>query len=184
MGKRCARGISTSEISGASGLTAIGAGLLFSLVLMILARLRARRRGPAPSESRAQPWWQKFVPDVRPLMPTTRRERWFFAAVAVSAGICEEIVFRAWLLLTLHTSLGFDGTTSIFLAAALFGLCHIYQGITGVVGAACAAVLLSALYIGTGTLLVPIVLHSLIDLRVTILPTTRPRIPPTQPTGA
>ena len=174
--------VSTSDISGASGLTAIGAGLLFSLVLMIL--VRSRRRGPTPSENQAKPWWRKFVPDVRPLIPTTRRERWLFAAVAVSAGICEEIVFRAWLLFTLHTSLGFDGTTSIFLAAALFGLCHIYQGITGVVGATCAGVLLSALYIGTGTLVVPIVLHSLLDLRVTILPTTSPRISPIQPTRA
>jgi len=173
--------VSASDISGASGLIAIAAGLLFSLLLMILG---ARRRRPAPSENRAKPWWRKFVPDVRPLIPTTRRERWFFAAVAVSAGVCEEIVFRAWLLFTLHTSLGLDGTTSIFLAAALFGLCHIYQGITGVVGATCAGVLLSALYIGTGTLLVPIVLHSLLDLRVTILPTTSPRISPVQPTRA
>jgi uncharacterized protein len=174
--------VSTSDISGASGLIAIGAGLLIGLVLMVIARLRARRRGAAPSESRAKPWWRKIVPDIAPLIPTTRRERWFFAAVAMSAGICEEIVFRAWLLFTLHISLGLDGTTSVFLAAALFGLCHIYQGITGVVGATCAGVLLSALYIGTGTLLTPILLHSLIDLRVTILPTATPSR--TQPTGA
>jgi len=176
--------VSTSDISGASGLIAIGAGLLIGLVLMIIARLQARRRGPAPAETRARPWWRKIVPDIAPLIPTTRRERWLFAAVAISAGICEEIVFRAWLLFTLHTSQGFDGTTSIFLAAALFGLCHIYQGITGVVGATCAGVLLSALYIGTGTLLVPIVLHSLLDLRVTILPTSSPRTSGPQPTGA
>jgi uncharacterized protein len=176
--------VSRSEISGPSGLIAIAAGVLMSLVLMILARLRARRRGPAPFESGAKPWWRRFMPDIRPLIPTTGRERWLFAAVAVSAGICEEIVFRAWLLFTLHTSLGFDGTTAILLAATLFGLCHIYQGITGVVGATCAGVLLSALYIGTGTLLVPIVLHGLLDLRVTILPTATPRISPTQPSVA
>jgi len=176
--------VSTSSISGANGLTAIGAGLLISLALMILARLRARRRGPDFLESRAKPWWRKFVPDIRPLIPTTGRERWLFAAIAVSAGLCEEIVFRAWLLFTLHTSLGFDGTTSVFLAAALFGLCHIYQGPTGVVGATCAGVLLSALYIGTGTLLVPIILHSLLDLRVAILPAGSPRVSPTQPTAA
>jgi len=178
------RWVSTSDISGATGRIAIGGGVLISLLLMIPVRLRARRRGPDPSESRAQPWWRKFVPDIRHLFPTTGRERWMFAAVAVSAGICEEIVFRAWLLFTLHRSLGLEGTTSIFLAAALFGLCHIYQGIPGVVGATCAGVLLSALYIGSGTLLVPIVLHSLLDLRVTILPTLSPRISPTQPSVA
>jgi hypothetical protein len=69
--------VSTSDISGASGLIAIGAGVLIGLMLMIVARLRARRRGPAPSESRAKPWWRKFVPDIAPLIPTTRRERRF-----------------------------------------------------------------------------------------------------------
>ena len=108
-------------------------------------------------------------------------ERLLFSAVAISAGICEEIVFRGWLLSVLHNPLGFTGTTLVFVAAALFGLCHIYQGPTGVVGATAAGVLLTALYVATGTLLAPIVLHALIDIRMAVLPSSAPRVVRAQP---
>lgn len=163
--------VSTSVLTGSRGTVALTAGLLIGWVLMAIVRLRARRR-PTPPESAARPWWLKLVPEVAPLIPTTARERLLFSAISFSAGICEEIVFRGWLLFTLHTSLGFKGTVLIFLASALFGLCHVYQGLPGVVGTTGAGVLLCALYIGTGTLLVPMVVHTLIDLRAAILPTS------------
>jgi uncharacterized protein len=167
--------VSSSDVSGKSGLMAIGAGLLIGLVLMTVMRLRSRRR-PASAENSAKAWWRRFVPDIAPLIPATSHERWLFAAVAISAGICEEIVFRGWLLYTLHTPFGLSGTTLILVAAALFGLCHIYQGPTGVLGASLAGIILSALYIGTGTLFMPIVLHALIDLRVAILPARKTEV--------
>jgi membrane protease YdiL (CAAX protease family) len=172
--------LSTSQLTGSVGIGALTGGLILGLVLMSVLRLRARRSAPPPAENQAKPWWRKLVPDVMPLIPTTARERWLFVAVAISAGICEEIVFRGWLLFTLHMPFGLSGTALIVLASLLFGLCHIYQGPTGVFGATLAGALLAALYIATGTLLVPIVLHSLIDLRVALLPSSSPRVPQAQ----
>jgi len=164
---------------------AIVAGLVIGVVLVTVVRLRARRHAPAVAETVAlvaeKPWWRKLVPDITTLIPTSRRERLLFCAVAISAGICEEIVFRGWLLSVLHNPLGFTGTTLVFVAAALFGLCHIYQGPTGVVGATAAGVLLTALYVATGTLLAPIVLHALIDIRMAVLPSSAPRVVRAQP---
>jgi membrane protease YdiL (CAAX protease family) len=37
-------------------------------------------------------------------------------------------------------------------------------------------VLLTAIYVATGTLLVPIVLHALIDIRMAVLPSNRPQM--------
>jgi CAAX protease family protein len=174
--------VSASSMINSSGMAGIAAGLLIGLVVMTIVRLRSRRReaAPAPSDSGPKPWWRKLVPDFAALIPTTARERVLFAEVAVSAGICEEIVFRGSLLYALHSPFGFGGTTLVLLASAIFGMCHVYQGVTGVVATTLAGVLLCTLYIATGTLLVPIVLHSLIDLRMAILPTGNPQIPRAQ----
>lgn len=154
-------------------------GLVGGLVILTLVRLRSRRS--ALVQSSPKPWWRKLVPDIAALIPVTGRERLLFTAVAISAGICEEIVFRGWLLYVLHTPLGFTGTTLVLIGAALFGLCHLYQGPFGVLGAAAAGLILTALYIATGTLLAPIVLHALIDLRVAILPSSSPQVAQAQP---
>lgn len=161
---------------GNSGMMAgLAAGLIVGLLLVSGIRLRARRSAPGPSATPKQ-WWRRFIPDITTLIPITRRERMIFAAVAISAGICEEVVFRGWLLSVLHNPLGFTGTTLVLFAALLFGLCHIYQGPTGVFGATAAGVLLTGVYVLTGTLLAPIVLHALIDLRMAIVPSSAPQV--------
>jgi len=173
--------VAASSVIDSSAIAGIAAGLLIGLVVMIVVRLRARRRAPAPSDGGTKPWWRKLVPDFAALIPTTGRERLLFAVLAVSAGICEEIVFRGSLLYALHNPFGFGGTTLILLASAIFGMCHVYPGVTGVVATTLAGVLLCALYVATGTLLVPIILHSLIDLRMAILPAGALQIPRAQP---
>ena len=172
-----------AQARGAGNRAIVGGaliGLLLGMMLLTVIRLRARRHAPVRAETLAKmaekPWWRKFVPDITTLIPTTGRERLLFCAVAISAGICEEIVFRGWLLSVLHSPLGVTGTTLVFLAAALFGLCHIYQGPTGVIGATAAGVLLTAFYVATGTLLAPMVLHALIDIRMAIVPSSAPRV--------
>lgn len=163
---------------GNSGMIAgLGAGLIIGLLLVSVVRLRVRRSAPKiSSAATAKQWWRRFIPDIATLLPSTGRERVIFAAVALSAGICEEIVFRGWLLYVLHNPIGLTGTALVFCAALLFGLCHIYQGPTGVVGATAAGVLLTGLYALTGTLLAPIILHALIDLRMAILPSSASRV--------
>ena len=113
------------------------------------------------------------MPDFSALVPTTARERLLWVAVAVSAGICEEIVFRGWLLSTLHGSLRFEGAALILAAAVLFGLAHSYQGITGMVLTALAGLLFCGLYVATGSLVWPILLHIVVDVRFAVLPAPR-----------
>lgn len=122
---------------------------------------------------------RKLMPDFTALIPVTGRERLLWAAAAISAGICEEIVFRGWLLATLHDSVGLGGTALVPTAAAIFGLAHTYQGVTGVILTALAGVLFCVLYVATGSLLVPILLHCVVDLRFAFLPAPRTRKPET-----
>jgi uncharacterized protein len=165
------------QIGNSSMIAGLGAGLILGLLLVSGVRLRVRRSARAISPvATPMQWWRRFIPDIATLLPATGRERLIFSAVAISAGICEEIVFRGWLLSVLHNPLGLTGTGLVVCAAVLFGSCHIYQGPTGVFGATAAGVLLTGLYALTGTLLAPIILHALIDLRMAIVPSSAPQV--------
>jgi len=153
-------------------LTGIVAGVALGTAGFILARLRANRHA-ASSAATPVVRLRKLLPDFSALLPVTTQERLLWCAVALSAGICEEVVFRGWLLATLHSPVGMAGTALIALAAAIFGLAHAYQKITGVVLTTLAGVLFCVLYIKTGSLLVPILLHILIDIRFALLPAPR-----------
>jgi hypothetical protein len=54
----------------------------------------------------------------------------------------------------------------------------------GVVRATAGGVLLTGLYVGTGTLWLPMVLHALLDLRVAILPASSRRVAQAQPAAS
>jgi membrane protease YdiL (CAAX protease family) len=153
------------------------AGVFFGVVLgaaiLIVARLRSNRHGAALEPTASGHGWRRLLPDFSALIPVTTYERFLWMAVAISAGICEELVFRGWLLSTLHGPLHVQGTALIVIAAMIFGLAHSYQGITGVILTAFAGALLCGLYVATGSLVAPILLHVLMDARFALLPTTR-----------
>lgn len=152
-------------------------GLVLGTVGFIIARIKSNRRSVPPAAS--APWRRRFLPDFSALVPATTRERLLWIAVAFSAGICEEVVFRGWLLSTLHGALRLDGTALILVAAVLFGLAHSYQGIAGMVLTAFAGLLFCGLYVATGSLLFPILLHILVDVRFAVLPAPRSHNPRT-----
>jgi uncharacterized protein len=93
-----------------------------------------------------------------------------WVVVAISAGICEEIVFRGWLLTTLHDQVGLNGKALFLTGALIFGLAHAYQKISGVIITALAGAFFCVIYVKTGSLLVPILLHTVVDLRFAFLP--------------
>jgi uncharacterized protein len=166
--------LSQADSGFEAGLTGgIVAGLVLGTVVLIVARLKSNRSTPKPAPVAALGRWRKLLPDFSALIPATARERLLWVAVAISAGICEEIVFRGWLLSTLHSALNLNGMGLILVAAAVFGFAHAYQGITGVILTAFAGLLFCGLYVATGSLLFPIILHALIDLRFALLPAPR-----------
>lgn len=108
------------------------------------------------------------VGDIRALLPRERGELKFGAGLAVTAGIVEELLFRLALPAVLFGVLG-SGILAFVLACVLFGLLHIYQGPAGMVFAFVLGLVFTALYLLSGTILVPIAVHALIDLRSLVL---------------
>lgn len=106
---------------------------------------------------------QPIIGDVTALMPRNRAEVWTLIPLAVNAGIGEEVFFRLALPLaaTLATGSAHFGTR---FACVAFGLAHWYQGWKGVLITMLAALLFTRLYLATGSLLVPMVIHAAIDL--------------------
>ena len=103
-------------------------------------------------------------------LPATRTERRWWVFLAITAGICEEVLFRGFLLQYLHTSpwkLGL--TVSLVIAAVVFGLQHLYQGLAGAGGIVVAGLILGLFFIFSGTLLLPVILHAIMDLRLLVM---------------
>jgi membrane protease YdiL (CAAX protease family) len=149
------------------------AGLALGTIGIVVARFKGRKSRPTLANQSPAARWRRVLPDFSALVPVTTEERLLWAGVAMSAGICEEVVFRGWLLSSLHGAAHLDGTALVAAGAALFGLAHAYQKIPGIILTGLAGIVFSVLYVATGSLLAPILLHIAVDLRFALLP--RPR---------
>ncbi|SET02351.1 CPBP family intramembrane glutamic endopeptidase [Geodermatophilus poikilotrophus] len=105
------------------------------------------------------------------LLPRTTAERRLFTLVGITAGVCEEWLYRGFFLAVLGAVGGELSTPVLVGAGALaFGLAHAYQGVAGIVTTGVLGGVMAGLYLGTGSLLLPVVLHALIDLRFLLVP--------------
>jgi uncharacterized protein len=107
------------------------------------------------------------------LLPRTTAERRLFTLVGVTAGVCEEWLYRGFLLAVVAAIGGGLPTPALVAIGALaFGLAHAYQGVAGIVTTGVLGGVMAGLYLGTGSLLLPVVLHALIDLRFLLVSTS------------
>jgi uncharacterized protein len=105
------------------------------------------------------------------LLPRTRSERRLFTVVGLTAGVCEEWLYRGFFLAVVAAlSGGLPVPALVAIAAVAFGVAHAYQGWTGVVSTGVLGGVMALLYLGTGSLLVPVLLHAAIDLRFLLVP--------------
>lgn len=104
------------------------------------------------------------------LLPSTRDERRWWWLVCLTAGICEEVVYRGFLLHYFHVMpFHFSWTWALAISSAIFGIGHLYQGIAGAVQTIVLGFLFGTLFFITGNLMLPMALHAVLDLRVLAL---------------
>jgi uncharacterized protein len=142
-------------------LLQLGAGLAITAAGLVVLRAQLRAIARLSAEDRAVLHAQ-LLP-LAELIPRTPSERRWFRAMACTAGICEEILYRAFLHAYLSHYVGWLATLA--LAAGCFGLAHAYQGPRGVAKTSVVGLLAGVLYEATGLLLWPIVLHAAVDLQ-------------------
>jgi membrane protease YdiL (CAAX protease family) len=110
-------------------------------------------------------WWGPEVYDdrlLRCILPVTRRERPRVALALLPAAALEELLFR---------SLPLGGLTWLIAPhwlmwplALFFGLLHWPQGEWGVAGTTLAAIILSLLFLATGSIWPPLAAHYMMNL--------------------
>lgn len=108
----------------------------------------------------------KFIKNT-PFLPQTKKETYHFMIVALSAGVCEEIIFRGYFIQYLMYFTG-DSDMGIWLAisipAAVFAFSHFYQGWDAVLKIVVLAVIFGFLFWSMQSLWWLILLHILLDV--------------------
>lgn len=108
-------------------------------------------------------WWPAESDLVYMLLPETPREKlWCVLVLAPTAALCEEFLYRGYLLaqlsVWLHSASWGWGASSL-----AFGLAHAYQGASGMTRAALLGALLAYPVLRLQTLLPSMAAHFLID---------------------
>ncbi|HEY0737567.1 MAG TPA: CPBP family intramembrane glutamic endopeptidase [Herpetosiphonaceae bacterium] len=116
---------------------------------------------------------------VRAWLPQTPRERAVWVLLSVTTGVCEEVLFRGFALHYLTRGpLALSLPLGVVIACALFGVGHRYQGWRGALQTCGFGACMCALFVATGSLLLPIVVHILVNLRIALLPPRQAQLRP------
>lgn len=144
-------------IAGFSGWqwAAVAAGLAASIVMIVQAW--AVRRNPDQLADLREK--SKGLLNLAPHTPDERRG---FDLLSVTAGICEEIIYRGVLLAVLIPVAG--TWPAVAVCSIIFGLGHLYQGATGIVKTSLVGVVMALLVVFSGSLLPAMILHVVVDI--------------------
>lgn len=137
-------------------LLGLGGGILGVLTIQFVAirYLRALRENYAHR-----------LDALGPLLPTTGWERFQFALLSLTAGFCEEVLFRGFLFFFIATLVpGAPDWALVTVSAVVFGFARWYQGWTGVMSTGLLGAVFGFMFLG-GNLWGPIILHAVIDLQ-------------------
>lgn len=100
-------------------------------------------------------------------LPKSKQELSWFIMVAISAGFCEEVLFRMFVFEFALKHIGVIG--SILFANVIFAITHIDMGIKNLVGAFILGLVFSLVYYFTQNIWIVVALHISIDLHAGIL---------------
>jgi membrane protease YdiL (CAAX protease family) len=155
-----ARGLKLGELGLGSNawLELVAVGVLGGAAIGGLQWLNLRRIGKMEGE--APELLRKLSSR---LLPVTLVEFLPYSALAITAGVCEEFVYRGFALAAL-----LKASSPVWLAVVvtsiLFGLAHAYQGRAGIVSTGIFGVVLALARLGFGSLVPVMVWHAGLDL--------------------
>lgn len=124
--------------------------LLLAVAIIRLGRLVRRKR-------------VKLQKDAALRSPHSTSELRWWVAVSLSAGFCEELIFRGFLIWLFQPMLGWWGSAGLSLLA--FAAAHAYQGMNGVIAVGAVGALFTLVVFVCGSLWAAIAIHVLLDLQ-------------------
>ena len=140
-------------------------GIILSILILIFIILQIASSKVSTSE-KAEIVLKK-IRDNYHYLPKTKKEFIWFNILSISAGFCEEIIFRLFLFSYLfeHTHI----IIAFVLTNLVFAITHIGSSKQNIIGAFFLGLLFSAIYYFTNNIWLSIILHSAIDINIGIL---------------
>lgn len=136
-------------------------GVAFGIAIGALVGLTLRPLLVARSAKAAASMRKQFG-KLEAILPRDGQQLRWALVVSVFAGVFEEIAYRGYLMAYFGTWFGPWGALAA--SSVLFGLAHTYQGFWGVIVTGLLGALFGWIYIETGSLLLPILLHAVLDI--------------------
>ena len=96
------------------------------------------------------------------MLPHTNADLLWFIALAITAGICEELVFRGYLLWAIESALGL--WPAVIISCVVFALAHAYLGISGVIKTGLIGAFFMASILVVRSLVPAMIAHALVDI--------------------
>jgi CAAX protease family protein len=147
---------SALRLGGASlGRLAIG----FGFAALYIGLAAAQRRALLAKPQVLARLRQRFE-YAEPLIPRTQAERGMFVGLSLSAGICEEVIYRGFMMWYFGT---WGPVAAVVLSSVVFGLGHLYIGFPHVIRTTVLGAVFALIVWLSGSLLPCIVLHAAID---------------------
>ena len=135
---------------------AAGLAVALAATVFFWTQLRSVQRS---EEARAEA--REALASLKSLLPQSPPELEAFMRVSVTAGICEELLYRGFLPWFLATWMPF--WLAMIVSGVIFGFGHLYQGAAGVAKTGALGILLGGLTLLSGSILPAMVVHVAID---------------------
>jgi len=136
-------------------------GVAFGIVIGALVGLALRPFIFLASAKAAASLRPKFG-QMEAFLPKTAQQLRWGLVVSVFAGVFEELAYRGYLIAYFGTWLNQWGALAA--SSVLFGLAHSYQGFSGMVVTGFLGALFGWVYLATGSLFLPMLLHAALDI--------------------
>gem|GEM_PF-1019912 len=104
-----------------------------------------------------------YAQRIRLIAPVTARDWLWYVPVALSAGICEEFLYRGYALHVV-AALTHSLVAGVVVSTAAFGIAHMYQGRRGVIGTTVFGLVFAFVVVVWGSLWPCMIAHALQDL--------------------
>src|SRR5690349_11888738 len=136
---------------------ALGIAIGVALIVVLMAvRSRGADREAMIERARAR------LAHVEAMLPHTLRELRLFTALSITAGLCEELLFRGFMIWYLQHFMGL--IPAAIVSSVLFGFGHLYQGLKGVLQTGLVGAFMATIYLLSGSLVLPMLIHALMDI--------------------
>lgn len=96
------------------------------------------------------------------LEPRTAAEYRWFMALSITAGVCEELLYRGFLTWLLASYMPL--VLAIIIVSIAFGFGHGYQGVKGIVKTGTVGLIMSLIVLASGWLIPAMVIHAILDI--------------------